>query len=806
MSHSLESKALSYLHQLMSWNQEILAPHVDKDKLENKVLSQVRDKPEEVGKKHVKELEAIVLSRGRPVLFIVNGEFEEPKSLEWNKRLTSRREKIIPSIPSIGRIDLRFEDYGGFLRNTEHHIGTGFMVAPNILLTNHHVTEVFSSADGSIRSGFKPVIDFAEEHGRNPDLEHSIIRVIKIGTSLDFALLEVKPANGHSLPEPLEYVREMPEILVDGSQGTLVCTIGYPAFDSRLPAKLQARIFDGIFGVKRMAPGRLRQIQYDPLADDSSPRANELVSDYTSLGGSSGSPVIDLDSGKVIGLHYAGSYLEANYSVPIWILSDQIDKAIKAIRTPKVYFRTETSVQTTEKLEELSIESVEFIRESLRNDPDLTLAYFQGIWDSELTAGDLIGALERLKWIADNSKDGIVNEAVMESAFSAELEAAWPPSDWGKGQVKLPSNFNFSDMTDKIPIDPALSKYEEKRDAAGWIKHAAGKFIAEKIGKFNKAPFRWAEDYSSRFVYTMADPVANDGKINIGLFSDFGTGLYHSLYIALHMANWEPALDYAIHLGDVYYAGTHTEFQNNFTKPLERLIQKARLFALNANHEMLSGGFPYFQCIDDRRNKSQLHEQEGSYFCIRSDQFQIIGIDTAYHTDGRHCENKLVEWLAAQLEYKRTNGMINILLSANEPYSYKSGENSDLLIRDMDRFARDGLIDLWFWGNEHYCALYRRAEDAPFIGSCIGHGGYPYSRIDRGDVKGTLRERARFLETRPRFPESTGVRPDRGNNGFAVLSLDKKENTVTLKYIDWMREIRFITRMGRIIHGLDFLT
>lgn len=183
---------------------------------------------------------------------------------------------------------------------------------------------------------------------------------------------------------------------------------------------------------------------------------------------------------------------------------------------------------------------------------------------------------------------------------------------------------------------------------------------------------------------------------------------------------------------------------------------------------------------------------------------QIIGIDTAYHQNARHAERRLNEWLAIQLERKRTHGTINILLSSNEPYSKKSGDNTELLANDLLPFAHEGLIDLWFWGNEHYCALYRRSDDAPFIGSCIGHGGYPYSRIDREDLSGNLRGHARFVETHARFPDATEVRPDRGNNGFAVLTIEP-DSTIGLDYIDWMRDTRFTTRLNKTSQGLDFV-
>ena len=47
---------------------------------------------------------------------------------------------------------------------------------------------------------------------------------------------------------------------------------------------------------------------------------------------------------------------------------------------------------------------------------------------------------------------------------------------------------------------------------------------------------------------------------------------------------------YAIHLGDVYYAGTRSEVQALTLTPLRPLLRRSRVFTLNANHEMLSGG------------------------------------------------------------------------------------------------------------------------------------------------------------------------------------------------------------------------
>ena len=48
--------------------------------------------------------------------------------------------------------------------------------------------------------------------------------------------------------------------------------------------------------------------------------AFEIFHDCSTLGGNSGSPVIDLETHRVIGLHFGGRYMEKNHAVPLWML------------------------------------------------------------------------------------------------------------------------------------------------------------------------------------------------------------------------------------------------------------------------------------------------------------------------------------------------------------------------------------------------------------------------------------------------------------------------------------------------------
>ena len=46
-----------------------------------------------------------------------------------------------------------------------------------------------------------------------------------------------------------------------------------------------------------------------------------MTHDASTLGGNSGSAVIDIDSGDIVALHFAGEYLKANYAVPMYELA-----------------------------------------------------------------------------------------------------------------------------------------------------------------------------------------------------------------------------------------------------------------------------------------------------------------------------------------------------------------------------------------------------------------------------------------------------------------------------------------------------
>ena len=422
---------------------------------------------------------------------------------------------------------------------------------------------------------------------------------------------------------------------------------------------------------------------------------------------------------------------------------------------------------------DLNLENVAEIQRRLVSQPRETLAYFRQYVDEKLTENQLNAGLETLRSALGNPQAA---ERLL--IASDTLEAV--------GE-SLPEDFTFPGIDLKrYPIDPGRSKFEPVNDMLRWIWFAAISFLSGT----KKAQFRWHDAFPSRFCYKMKYPVS-ETPFKIALFSDWGTGEYQSNYISAQLETKQFPL--GIHLGDVYYAGRKEEFNKYVREPLQNVVKETPLFFLNANHEMMSGAKWYYKYIDDKRNQHKLQLQEGSYFAIKVNGFQIIGIDTDYHEHGRLQERKLLEWLKERLKDGRKSDRTNILLSSNHPYEYGKKGITSLLGNDLNDLISRQFVDLWFWGNTHYCALFNCGKSTPFLGSCIGHGGFPYGREKHGKKTPAPVE---FLETNARFPEATGLQQGRGNNGYCVMSLNS-DGTIGLQYVDWMSNTRAVADLIR---------
>lgn len=249
-------------------------------------------------------LEAVINVVGRPALLIQSGHFA--RAMEPWSVLEEVRGSIERISQSVGRIDVEHDRLD--------LVGTGFLVADDVIMTNRHVVECFCQSRGggiwSFRSTYCPQIDYMGEWGTASFARFAITDVIGVAEDehVDLGLLRV--ASDSQDPTPVPAPLLIASTCPDGAEGRPVYAIGYPYVRYGDPEILR-RVFGDVFGYKRLLPGMLTELL---------PSRRQFRHDCSTLGGNSGSCVVDLESGQVIGLHFRGRYRKYNSAVALWNL------------------------------------------------------------------------------------------------------------------------------------------------------------------------------------------------------------------------------------------------------------------------------------------------------------------------------------------------------------------------------------------------------------------------------------------------------------------------------------------------------
>ena len=255
-------------------------------------------------------MEALIIPKLRPAIDIVDGKFQVTHHL-WTHLSTDEtiRKRIESVIPSVGRVELPgnpMYPYGG----------TGFVVGNGLIMTNRHVAAIFARGLGTRTIDFKPSqkagIDFVRERGRPPGDTLIVRRIVMIHPYWDMAMLEVENLPVERKPLKLSLAD------VSAMDGNEIAVIGYPAFDPRNEAEEQDKLFDCEYGVKRLQPGKL----HGRASTESFGKVVAAAAhDCSTLGGNSGSCVVDLATGEILALHFGGRYQDKNYGVPTFELA-----------------------------------------------------------------------------------------------------------------------------------------------------------------------------------------------------------------------------------------------------------------------------------------------------------------------------------------------------------------------------------------------------------------------------------------------------------------------------------------------------
>lgn len=269
-----------------------------------------RGQTEAIDDDELSGLEAIVMPKYRPAVFVRGGVFDAIERPWAHLNADAPRNLLQSTFASIGRIEL--------INMPWTYGGTAFVVGPDLLMTNRHVARLFSEGVGERTIRFHrgdAAVDFKREIDSAEDDRSACFQVrevVMIHPYWDMALLRVEGLGAGQRPLTLG-VRE-PETLI----GREVIVVGYPARDDRSDLFLQDRVFYRTYNVKRVQPGKLRRRETIRSFGN---EVLALTHDSSTLGGNSGSAVIDVTTGDVLALHFGGQYLKANYGVPAYELA-----------------------------------------------------------------------------------------------------------------------------------------------------------------------------------------------------------------------------------------------------------------------------------------------------------------------------------------------------------------------------------------------------------------------------------------------------------------------------------------------------
>lgn len=275
-------------------------------------------------------LEAIIEADGsRPVLMVQDGSIDlkapdlnTALGLPWQQAARERLQGIERVARSVGVIQLPDFD--------KMRIGTGFAIAPGVILTNRHVLEAIARfQDGKWSWKYKAQIDFGAEFERPDTRSFDLDAVLLTGpnaidnrvnfANLDFAVIRLRPGT-QDFPPGLPLGETADAVKVGPARKPSIYVLGFPAkpailtgSDSAAPPPaagseyedVLARLFKDEFGVKRWAPGYV-EAGAGQLFDDE--RKWVMSHDASTLGGNSGSCVVDFSghNALVVGLHFGG--------------------------------------------------------------------------------------------------------------------------------------------------------------------------------------------------------------------------------------------------------------------------------------------------------------------------------------------------------------------------------------------------------------------------------------------------------------------------------------------------------------------
>ena len=289
---------------------------VQEDRLRYAMLgSELRDLPEEV-----KRFAALALAR--PAILLKDGKLLNPPE-NWASLLRRYETAIRTASTSIGLI-----------MNGDMPVGTGFIVGPNLMMTasfslrfaGHPGMPPGIGQQGAIKTSGKPLHLCLGPSQSSCDPSVNIGDVVYVGDGNGVPVALVKLINHDSvLYPPLQFADPLPA--ANTLIGQYAYVIGYSFRQSRqLPKQFVERLLGEVDGHKRLMPGRILAfgqgdipINFGQPGGPSAPTV--FTSDISTIEGTGGGPLIELTTGRILGMSFAGFWKGERgkfaYAVPI---------------------------------------------------------------------------------------------------------------------------------------------------------------------------------------------------------------------------------------------------------------------------------------------------------------------------------------------------------------------------------------------------------------------------------------------------------------------------------------------------------
>jgi len=302
--------------------------------------------------------------------------------------------------------------------------------------------------------------------------------------------------------------------------------------------------------------------------------------------------------------------------------------------------------------------------------------------------------------------------------------------------------------------------------------------------------------------FPLPAPRSPNQNLRVGILGDWGTGEEAAKAVLDQLMQQNP--DVIIHVGDIYYSGTHDECLSNFLD----LIKKARkkywpipVYTLPGNHDYYSGGQGFYNMLPLLNHGIPTGQvQQNSFFCLQNDSWQLEGMDTGYYDhdllkvgdDITHLRKDEVAWHKKQLTAAGNRKVI--LFSHHQLFSAfatigatgssgPSYQNPHLLknLADWRKGANPNIV-AWFWGHEHLLEVYAvpapPSNDLQVLGRCVGHGAFPV--FNNTGAYSPLPMSAPLEPTKaPPYYVQTGTEDEVYMHGYAVLELSADAATAT---------------------------